>query len=206
MNRGCKLGNLNIISKLFFFSTFLFRNRFRLTWPGLKIWLGFCFVLVCVVSRGVASISSSWVQMEVLLSPLPRFSLTTFAFPFAEERIHKFVQKGQQHLQHCRHHLRHERGQRPGLDHHFQERRRSIGQAVALHVQNRRPLHGGQEVVQPRQQSGQDITHHLPSSVLYLQPGLLGHVCQQKAGYHEGKQPKLNFDHVLGNDLVWCEG
>lgn len=41
-----------IIGELFFFSTFLFRNRFRLTWPGLKIWLGFCFVLVCVVSRG----------------------------------------------------------------------------------------------------------------------------------------------------------
>lgn len=68
MNRVCKLGNFNIIGKLFFFSTFLFRNRFRLTWPGLKIWLGFCFVLVCVVSRGVASISSLWVQMEVLLS------------------------------------------------------------------------------------------------------------------------------------------
>lgn len=48
MNRFCKLGNSNIIGKLFFFSTFLFRNRFRLTWPGLKIWLGFCFVLVCV--------------------------------------------------------------------------------------------------------------------------------------------------------------
>lgn len=68
MNRVCKMGNFNIIGKLFFFSTFLFRNRFRLTWPGLKIWLGFCFVLVCVVSRGVASISSLWVQMEVLLS------------------------------------------------------------------------------------------------------------------------------------------
>lgn len=130
--------------------------------------------------------------MEVLLSLVPRFSLTAIDFPLAEERVSKFDQKGQQHLQHCGHHLCHERGQRPGPDHHLQERRGAAAQAL-LHVQSGRPLHGGQEVLQPRQQSGQDIAHHFPSSVLYLQPRLLGHICQQEAGYHEGKQPKLNM-------------
>lgn len=122
--------------------------------------------------------------------------LTTFYFTafllFAEERIRDSVQKGQQHLQHRRHHLRHQRGERPGFDDRLQERRRTVHQ-TPLSPQNGRPVHGGQEVLQPRQQSGQDIAHHFPRSVLHLQLGLLGHIRQQKARDHEGQQPKLNL-------------
>lgn len=130
MNRVCKLGNFKIIGQLFFFSTFLFRNRFRLTWPGLTIWLGFCFVLVCVVSRGVASISSLWVQMEVLFSLVlhPWQPLPWLPFSFSEKRICDFVQKGKQLLQHCWKHLLHQRGQRPGFNDHCQECQCSGGQ------------------------------------------------------------------------------
>lgn len=123
---------------------------------------------------------------------------------FSEKRIRHVVQKVQQHLQHRWHHLCHERGEGPRPDNHFQECNRRLVQAT-LHAQNRRPLHGGQEVLQPRQQSGQDFSHHFPNSVLHLQLRLLGHVRQQKARHYEGKQPKLSLTKC-GLYLVWLCG
>lgn len=145
--------------------------------------------------------------MEVLLSLLPPTITTSALWPllFSEERIWESDQKDQQHLQHRRDDLRHQCCKGPGLNHHLQERHRRCAGQTALPAQNGRPLHRGQEILQPHQHCGQNIAHHFPSSVLHLQPGLLGHICQQEAHHHERQQPKLSSTGCW-LDPVWLEG
>lgn len=125
---------------------------------------------------------------------------------FSEERIWESDQKDEQHFQHRWDDLRHQRGEGPGLNHHLQERHRRRAGQTALPAQNGRPLHRGQEILQPRQHSGQNIAHHFPSSVLHLQLGLLGHICQQEAHHHEREQPKLSSTAMLARSCFGWKG
>lgn len=123
-------------------------------------------------------------------------------FPFdssTEARVVVFFQEDQQHLQHRGNHLQHERSQRSRTDNHLQERH--IHSIAADPRGPRDPTAqngwwiragGSEKVIQSCQQSGQDLSYHLSSALLHLQPGVLGHLRQQKADHQQVQPTEMN--------------
>lgn len=168
--------------------------------------------MCCKGKQGFTRESISKMNASLLLKIRCLYCSIFFPFDsFTEARVSFLLQEDQQHFQHRGNHLQHERSQRSRTDNRLQECH------IHIHIH---PIPAGprdpaaqngwwictggwKKVIQSCQQSGQDLSYHLSSALLHLQPGLLGHLRQQKASHQPVQPTEMNM--ATENKQINCQ-